>query len=312
MSRARSLAGAFGADGALNVADVAGLAAVASSGSYADLSGKPSLANVATSGSYEDLSNKPTLGSLAAKNTVAAGDVNSGVAVANIGYTPVNKAGDTVSGNLTVNGVTKTSGRLFVDTGMQFAGVMYLAGSGSGYDVSPQRGYRMQESYGCQFISSGSEGVWHHSLTNSSYIAGFGPSGSNYGSGNCYLTGSLSQNYSDIRLKNDLGTIENAVEKVMALRGFRYTINELGTSLGFNDDGVEAGLSAQDVQAVLPEAVMLAGSDMAPGENGENISKSGEYYLTLRYERVVPLLVNAIKEQQAQIEELKARVAELG
>ncbi len=65
MSRARSLAQILGSDGALNVADLAGLAAVASSGAYADLSGKPTLAAVAGSGAYSDLSGKPALAAVA-------------------------------------------------------------------------------------------------------------------------------------------------------------------------------------------------------------------------------------------------------
>ena len=48
------------------------LAAVATSGAYSDLSGKPTLATVATSGSYNDLSNKPTLGTAAAKGSTNA------------------------------------------------------------------------------------------------------------------------------------------------------------------------------------------------------------------------------------------------
>ena len=208
----------------------------------------------------------------------------------------------TGTGGVTATGYLTANSRNYASSGFQLSGTFYLAGSGATYDT-PTTGYRFSESYGIAFTSSGS--VWHHQLINSSYIAGFGATGGNYGSGNCYLTGTLSQNYSDIRLKNDLGTIENALDKVMTLRGFRYTINALGKELGFNDDGVEAGLSAQDVQAVLPEAVMLAGSDIAPGPDGENISKSGEYYLTLRYDRVVPLLVNAIKELKAEFDAYK-------
>jgi len=58
---------------------------------------------------------------------------------------------------------------------------------------------------------------------------------------------------------------------------------------------------AQDVQAVLPEAVKLAPFD----NNGNNESISGENYLTVQYEKIVPLLIEAIKEQQKQIDELK-------
>jgi hypothetical protein len=214
----------------------------------------------------------------------------------------------TSGGDTVINGYLTATNRLYANTGIQLSGTFYLAGSGGTYDA-PTTGYRFSESFGMLFTSGGS--VWHHQLSNSSYIAGFGAGGANYGSGNCYLTGTLSQNYSDIRLKNDLGTIENALDKVMTLRGFRYTINQLGVDLGFNNVGVEAGLSAQDVKAVLPEAVMLAGSDMAPGENGETISKSGENYLTLRYDRVVPLLVNAIKELKSELDSVKTELAAL-
>jgi hypothetical protein len=75
MSRARTLAGAIGSDGALNVADVAGLAAVASSGSASDL----------------------------LTGTLPNGRLATGAAVANLGYTPLNKAGDTMTGDLNLN-----------------------------------------------------------------------------------------------------------------------------------------------------------------------------------------------------------------
>ena len=60
-----SVAGRTGAV-TLSASDVSGLATVATSGAYADLSGTPSLATVATSGDYDDLSNLPTLGTAAA------------------------------------------------------------------------------------------------------------------------------------------------------------------------------------------------------------------------------------------------------
>ena len=56
-TRALTLATVIGSDGALNLADVAGLATVAGTGSYTDLTNKPTL----FSGSYTDLTNKPTV-----------------------------------------------------------------------------------------------------------------------------------------------------------------------------------------------------------------------------------------------------------
>ena len=64
------------------------------------------------------------------------------------------------------------------------------------------------------------------------------------------------------------------------------------------------GVIAQEIQEVLPEAIAIAPFDR--DENGN--SKSGENYLTVHYEKIVPLLIEAIKEQQAQINELKSRL----
>jgi hypothetical protein len=96
--------------------------------------------------------------------------------------------------------------------------------------------------------------------------------------------------YSDDRLKTRLGNIEGALDKVMSLNGFHYEANKTAQDLGY---GVkpEVGLSAQEVQAVLPEVVVPAPID--------------EKYLTIHYERIIPLLVEAIKELKAEVDSLK-------
>jgi hypothetical protein len=98
---------------------------------------------------------------------------------------------------------------------------------------------------------------------------------------------------SDFNLKTDLVAIENAAEKVASLRAVtgRYKTDPEGTSRAF--------LIAQDVQAVLPEAV-------AP-----TTMYDGTEVLGLAYTEVIPLLVAAIKEQQAIIEQLTSRIAAL-
>jgi hypothetical protein len=118
--------------------------------------------------------------------------------------------------------------------------------------------------------------------------------------------------YSDERLKTKIGDIENAVEKVKTLDAFYYVENDLAKSFGYNSDKKQVALSAQDVQKVLPEAVTLAPFDMEDDhETGETYSKSGENYLTVDYAKMVPLLIQAIKEQQQQIDTLKAEVDQL-
>ena len=64
---------------------------------------------------------------------------------------------------------------------------------------------------------------------------------------------------------------------------------------------------AQEVQEVLPEAVAPAPFDLDDDHN----SRSGMDYLTVKYERIAPVLIEAIKEQQKEIDELKAMVQKL-
>ena len=88
-----------------------------------------------------------------------------------------------------------------------------------------------------------------------------------------------------------------------------YNWNDLANEIDpkvFDKTKSNVGVFAQDVQEVLPEAVKRAPFDL---DKGEGTSKSGEDYLTVQYERMVPLLIEAIKEQQAQIDELKKLVS---
>jgi hypothetical protein len=118
--------------------------------------------------------------------------------------------------------------------------------------------------------------------------------------------------YSDERLKTKLGPIEDALGKLSKLNGFYYTNNELAKSFGYTEDKVQLGLSAQEVQSVIPEIVHLAPFDTKfDDENNIIGSKTGENYLTIEYDKVVPLLVEAIKEQQKIIENQSKEITEI-
>ena len=131
--------------------------------------------------------------------------------------------------------------------------------------------------------------------------------------GNIVTTGNITAYYSDERLKDKLGAIENPLDKLMSLEGFRYVNNDLAKSLGYDSTEVQLGVSAQAVQKVAPEVVSIAAFDRAePTEEDPTIrSKSGENYLTVQSDKLVPLLIEAIKEQQSQIEELKKGLSDL-
>jgi hypothetical protein len=114
---------------------------------------------------------------------------------------------------------------------------------------------------------------------------------------------------SDGRLKENIQPITNAIEKVKKITGMTFDWKPMVKDLGFEPNNIhEAGVIAQEIEAVLPEAVEIAPFDY--DWKMPNKSKSGEKYLTVKYEKIVPLLIQAIKEQQEQIEELKNLIKE--
>lgn len=128
--------------------------------------------------------------------------------------------------------------------------------------------------------------------------------------GNFYATGNVTAYYSDERLKTKVGVIENALDKVLSIDTFKYINNNIAKENGFTDEETQVGVSAQSVEKVLPEVVKHAPFDML-SVDGENTSKSGEWYKTVQYDRLVPLLIEAIKEQQTQIEDLSSQLKSL-
>lgn len=103
-----------------------------------------------------------------------------------------------------------------------------------------------------------------------------------YVSGAIRATGTITAN-SDITLKKNLAKIENALEKVEQINGYTYEFKE-------DDSKRHAGVIAQEIQGVLPEIV----------------NKGNDGILGVEYGNISALLIEAIKEQQAQINELKA------
>ena len=112
--------------------------------------------------------------------------------------------------------------------------------------------------------------------------------------GSISATGDITAFASDERLKTNIKPLENALGKVLSLNGFTYNFNEVGQSLGFSTETLHVGVSAQQVQAVLPEAVVAA--------------PASKDYLTVKYEKIVPLLIEAIKELSQKVSDLEDKL----
>ena len=118
-------------------------------------------------------------------------------------------------------------------------------------------------------------------------------------SGSFSATGNITAYSSDQRLKNFKGKIENALDKVEQLNGYYYEWNDTAKSIDAEafKDGVEIGINAQEVEAVMPEVVTEA-----PIVKIHELDTDNK---TVYYDNIVPLLIEAIKELKGELEELK-------
>ncbi|RSK43429.1 tail fiber domain-containing protein [Hymenobacter perfusus] len=98
---------------------------------------------------------------------------------------------------------------------------------------------------------------------------------------------------SDQRFKTNIQPISSALASVLALRGVRYEWNALGVRHGGTAGARQVGLLAQEVEKIYPELV----------------STDAEGYKAVNYAQLTPVLIEALKEQQAQITALQARAA---
>jgi len=126
-----------------------------------------------------------------------------------------------------------------------------------------------------------------------------------------YAVGNITAYYSDRRLKTNIKPITGAIDKLKQINGVYYKNNDFAKSVGYTDEDEQVGVISQEVEKVLPHVVKRAPFDIEYDETDRTKikSKSGEDYKTVQYDRLVPLLIEAIKEQQVEIEKLKAAIA---
>jgi hypothetical protein len=127
--------------------------------------------------------------------------------------------------------------------------------------------------------------------------ASFATTGSNIFIGNQIITGSITAtsdvtafSTSDKQLKDNIILIPNSLEKITKIGGYTFDWNNKQDiyEVGSHDIGV----IAQELEEILPEVVITR-------DNG---------YKAVKYEKIVPLLIEAIKELKNEVDELKSKI----
>ena len=217
--------------------------------------------------------------------------------------------GDFNTGTLRINGISEVTGAFIADQGAQLKDNTFVKGY---FEVSdPDVGFSQVASFknvdNAQVIEYSKEGTeirWQHEFYQSTDPAAasfgikyynynaYGPYGVGfqlYGTGDAELFGDLTE-ISDARYKKNISSFAGALNKVRQLRGVTY--NWLDEKKGTTE---QIGFIAQELEKVFPQLVRT--------------NKDG--YKSVAYSHVVPVLVEAIKEQQQQIDELKKLVEQL-
>ena len=215
-------------------------------------------------------------------NTFIVGYANTALNVAN--------AGTAISANTATNLAGGTAGQVPYQTA---PGATSFYGPGTAGNVLVSNGTNAP-SYNNTLTLAGTLASTSTVASNALYVAGgVGIGQTLYVIGDVYSAGEITAYYSDDRLKNRLENIPDALDKVKSLSGFYYTPNETALSFGYKDKR-QVGVSAQATQKILPEIVTTA------PVNAD--------YLTVQYEKFIPLLIEAIKELSAEVEELKKKI----
>ena len=163
--------------------------------------------------------------------------------------------------------------------------IQYLGGPNSGYSgVQPNA---MEWWY---YPSSAANGCCHQRFAIRETTAGYVPVVIN-GTGQMFGNGWAQP--SDKNLKENISRIDNPIAKVKQLGGYTYQFTEAS---GLNDNKTHVGVLAQEVEAVLPQAI-----SQFPDKD----------FKAVDYDAITPLLIEAIKAQQVQIEQLQKEIEQL-
>ena len=220
----------------------------------------------------------------------------------------VTKTGGTYSGAL--SGITVTKGT-FVN-GLRYQGLVRDHVDGNfklftAYQVSnkPSTTITFANTTAANLVLGevhGTKGIFSSTTASSSYTTGalqvaggVGVSGAMYVQGNFYSGGDVTAWYSsDSRLKENVAPIAGALDKIAKIGGYTFDWNAEGQAQNPDRNVHDVGVLAQEIQAVQPEVVVER-------DNG---------YLAVNYEKLVPLLIQGIKELQEEVKALRAKIGE--
>lgn len=210
-----------------------------------------------------------------------------------------NKTGGTVTSGLTVNGDVNPTGSITAGGSVNIAGTFKSTTTGYGFTKDKagtsssknliMLGYLSDNQYSIYDISVDSNDVYTRLYTQN----GSGGSMFYFGAGGTGQSKSGWTTYSDRRLKTEVVKIEEALDKIDKLSGYTYT------KFGLRQTGV----IAQEVMAVLPEAVTLTGFPVDLPEGGQIAGA-----LSLSPGDLVGLLIEGIKELRAEVKLLKDKI----
>jgi hypothetical protein len=129
-------------------------------------------------------------------------------------------------------------------------------------------------------------------------------------SGNVSVRNNITAFTSDERLKTNFKIITKPLEKLKEISGYEFDwLKVKCDSIDFKPElSHEHGVKAQEIQRVIPDAVCLAPADTVIDKNNKKVSKSGENYLTVKYDKIIPLLIEAVKELSKEVEVLKQKI----
>jgi len=252
-----------------------------------------------------------------------------------------NDGGITVTGGITASGITTTSGVLDINAGGE-ANTFKVEDLTAGRVVIAGTGGELEDNSALTFSGSTLSGTFSGTLTGNvignadtatvattvatadvttgihylTFVATQGTANNsvktnegfyvsannNAGSKNLFVRGDITAfagSGSDDRLKTNKESIDNALDKVLSLNGFTFEWNELGSRIiGVPEGTKSVGISAQEVQEIVPEVVK------------EIITPEGDDFLAVKYEKLVPLLIEAIKELNDKVDDLQQQLSD--